>query len=463
MATYILIPSSLTNTDGYSIMNPSNAYTTTKSNTYANAPCGSSTGKSWLSGFDFSIIPNDEIVTSIIVRYKGMTYGGHGAVRLRNSINGDYLSSACNISKSFYGDTETPDIYTLNLTSDIKTIMNYSTTLGILLYLSTTLYGDSESHRVYGAEIVVETADSYKIIPSSFTYSGTVTDPENACTDVDSHTYAYRSGSGDLFLDFSFNNIETEILQKVVGIAVRIKMSHRSTIGTTTATFRSNPSSSATALSETVSFPVGTSSAGYTTVTKELPLTKSVNYILDEIESSGGNSLHIHIYTNQSVYIYGAEIILIFPQINKVVYDNETILDLTTDTISSSTVLKDEWFFSSDGKIGFGTVNTEILTKTISTTEKSAIAITISNLDVEPSWFILVVGSRKASSNSNYVTNIMYDGTTTYVSYNNGTNTNILRKNTSSYVSFTYSNGSLVINVKNSLIIGVADWEFYYY
>jgi hypothetical protein len=216
-------------------------------------------------------------------------------------------------------------------------------------------------------------------------------------------------------------------------------------------------------LSETVSFPVGTSSAGYTTVTKELPLTKSINYILDEIESSGGNSLHIHIYTNQSVYIYGAEIILIFPQINKVVYGNETILDLTTDTISSSTVLKDEWFFSSDGKIGFGTLNTEILTKTISTTGKSAIAITISNLDVEPSWFILVVGSRKASSNTNYVTNIMYDGTKTYVSYNNGTDTNILRKNTSSYVSFTYSNGSLVINVKNGLIIGVADWEFYYY
>lgn len=152
MATYKLIPSSLTADDF--VENASNAYTDTDSSTYAEA--NFTNGEAWLSGFDFSVIPNGETVSSIVVKCK--VGSSEDQMCLYGTSSGTALSQTISLSDSV-------TVYTFTLTESASTILQYSSTLGIHFELS-VLGGYAE---IYGAEIIITTSTP---MPNKIIYGG---------------------------------------------------------------------------------------------------------------------------------------------------------------------------------------------------------------------------------------------------------------------------------------------------
>lgn len=151
MATYTLIPSSLTGYD--EITNASNAYTDTDSSTYAEVEYF---GSAWLSGFDFSVIPSGETVSSIVVKCK--VGNSTDEMSLYGTSSGTALSQAISLADAV-------TVYTFTLTESASTIMQYSSTLGIK-FEPTSLGGYAE---IYGAEIIITTSAN---VPNKIIYGG---------------------------------------------------------------------------------------------------------------------------------------------------------------------------------------------------------------------------------------------------------------------------------------------------
>lgn len=158
MATYTLIPSSLTAGSAY-ITDQENAFTDADSSSYASFTLGKNgTTKdcAFLGGFDFDAIPNIEDTISITVRLKASTRQSGASIdayilKFENSNFGTFTLS----SGYVVGTTSTARTFTLSgtveetlpfLRSMCIIIVNKNTTQQPTIYL-------------YGADVVIETAD----------------------------------------------------------------------------------------------------------------------------------------------------------------------------------------------------------------------------------------------------------------------------------------------------------------
>ena len=162
MATYTLIPSSLTG--GTEINNASNAYTDTSSTTSARV-YASSSYPAWLGGFDFSVIPFNESVTSITVKVKCLMSNGYrDIVLLSEPTKIELTHQEYWLSSRISDNITTERTETLTLTADVDTILAHADTLCIAMapYVSNSYY-----IWVYGAEIIVETVP---IVPNKVIY-----------------------------------------------------------------------------------------------------------------------------------------------------------------------------------------------------------------------------------------------------------------------------------------------------
>lgn len=146
MATYTFVPTSLTG--GYSISNASNAYTDTDSDTYATVSF-SDTGQTALLKFNVSI-PQDEIVTSAIVKIKGFTNSSSTDDRYELRTTQDGLLGMR--FDAFHG-SGTTEVKTL----ESVFIMQYVESLYVSLYRKIATSSNS-AIKIYGAEIIVETS-----------------------------------------------------------------------------------------------------------------------------------------------------------------------------------------------------------------------------------------------------------------------------------------------------------------
>lgn len=144
MATYTLIPSSWDQPDY--VTNPTNAYTDTSSNSYAEAVCGEGTGPH-LGGFNFSTIPSSEIVDSIDVKVKAYCSDESLRATVYSSPSGVALSNTITLGTSY------AQVYTFTLTASIGTILANKSTLCIRFVSDSFL----ESAYVYGAEVNITT------------------------------------------------------------------------------------------------------------------------------------------------------------------------------------------------------------------------------------------------------------------------------------------------------------------
>lgn len=153
MATLQLLASAYTCQSGnITVTNPTNAYTDTESDTYATVlNTTSPTEYAYFHGFDFSLIPENAVVTAMEFKIKGQRTYASLRVRLFDKSDGTSLTDG--------GDqlpTSTPDVITITPQVSISDIL----ALGDDFAFGVGSVGNHEQY-VYGMEINV----TYKMPP----------------------------------------------------------------------------------------------------------------------------------------------------------------------------------------------------------------------------------------------------------------------------------------------------------
>lgn len=164
-------------------------------------------------------------------------------------------------------------------------------------------------------------------------------------------------------------------------------------------------------------------------------------------------------YTNY-LYICGAELNITYTitkNYNKIIYGNETLIDLTSDTATASDVASGKTFHLASGVQATGTFVASLSKATATTSDSTGrtVSFTVSK---EPSWFMMICVS--ANARAGRVMHMLYNGSATTIWYPNQISVGSIISSTT-YGSFSYSNGTLTITV-TSTYIGAADWELYY-
>lgn len=142
---------------------------------------------------------------------------------------------------------------------------------------------------------------------------------------------------------------------------------------------------------------------------------------------------------------------------NKVVYNGETLIDLSGDTVTSAAHimagyvghLADGTQVTGTGS-GGGSVNIE--TVTVSNSSNTATSLSFTGLKGTPKAFFVKCNTQVSSSGSTtyyYVVDIRHNGTNTYGTVFRIGSTRRIQHVTSGY-SFTYSNGTLTVSSSGS-------------
>lgn len=261
----------------------------------------------------------------------------------------------------------------------------------------------------------------------------TITTPTYAYTDVNSTTFAEifpLSYLRPVYLgEFDFSNVAN----KVTNIVVKIKIK-----GNSSTYVRLYSSENGVALSSSTA--LSSSAKTYT-----LTLTSTAETI-----AQYANSLCIKIYRSSSttnVDVYGATITVTTddtPARNKVVFGENSLINLSTDTVGRANVAKGVRFHLPNG------VQTTGTSPAIARTTLSGSSIIVSktmafSVGHEPSSFLVII----CSTTMSLVDYIYYDGTTV-MTYYLTTSSGSSRDWSTTYTSFSYSSGTLTLTTTNS-------------
>ena len=193
---------------------------------------------------------------------------------------------------------------------------------------------------------------TYTIIPSSFTAgSGTVSNPDRAYTDTSSSTYASVTvpNAGNMYLGgFDFSTIPSGYI--ISAITVKIKWRKNSGQADYYAKLIGKSSGTDVALSSdlTSQYPAATST--FTLTESAATVASYASTLAINFRGSSGSP---------QGRIYGVEVIVTAdkPPANKVIYGNNTLIDLTSDTVTAADVASGKTFHLANGAIGTG-INT---------------------------------------------------------------------------------------------------------
>ena len=315
---------------------------------------------------------------------------------------------------------------------------------------------------------------TYKLIPSSLITGDYVTNESNAYSDTESDTYAYASlqkstnlpCSSYAFLGgFDWDSIPN--IEDAVSITVKVKCySGSSSMDVWLASF-DNPYNNAPAngiLSNSVS--VGTR-VGVRTLT----LSKTVEETLPYLRTSCLTFWNNNVNDNYTVYFYGAEIIVETTDPvpakgkNKIMYGNQELIDLTSDTVDARDVRNGETFHLPSGVQSVGKLIPYI--KTATGQRNSHISsISFTNLVKEPSWFVIICSCAPSTSGGMYrVMSVVYNGSMLIVNRRIGSNTTnggVIRPTTHEG-SFVYSDGTLTFSISDDYgYVQYGEYTLYY-
>lgn len=307
---------------------------------------------------------------------------------------------------------------------------------------------------------------TYKLIPSSLTGRNPITDASNAYTDTDSETYARVDSGGYYYLggfDFSVIPVDWEDQFAKVLFQIKVKAMHRSFSGTTEAVLVSNKTGGIE-LSDKVTFPHGTPRSGFIEYLATFVTHCTFSEIMQYAET-----LCIKFDTNSGFYVYGAEVIIdtIPFQKNKIIYGNETLIDLTGDTATASDVAVGKTFHLASGVQATGTLVASPSSVTIDTTKSPTTLreLTCIGLTKEPSWFVLIFYASNGGNTgqTKRIMHALYDGTT-LATWNVDSTEGAINKYTNR-CSFSYSSGTLTLTIPSSInypYFGQGTWKLYY-
>lgn len=298
---------------------------------------------------------------------------------------------------------------------------------------------------------------TYTLIPSTLRNYESVKNESNAFTDTNSNTYATAQvDSYDTYLGgFDFSVIPSGEI--VFSITIKAKFSALFPEDITSY-IKSMPTSSSSVLSSVAQCPSSPSTVTFALTSSESTIMQSASTLCIAFHNKSSES---------SVYIYGAEIIVetVEPQANKVIYDGNTLIDLSQDTATKADVAVGKIFHLANGiqSTGILSPSPSVATATTSSSTAKTVSFTVSK---EPSWFLLICA--KGENTQTYrVLYYLYNGSNTQVgSAYYGSAVGMVRKKTDpEHVTWAYSANALTFTIYEYASIyyfGTADWELYY-
>ena len=304
---------------------------------------------------------------------------------------------------------------------------------------------------------------SYTIGVTAFEYSeaDSVENPENAY-DNSASTYATvgMANYAHVYL-YSFNFSKIPQDEVVTSITAKVKASGEDAFGGDCLVWLQSTADS-TGVKLSFDTELGTSVS-----TKTLSLTADVSTIM-----SYASTLSVAFYTDGAdatfdIYAVYFTVTTTEAKPNKVIYGNETLIDLTGDTAKASDVASGKTFHLASGIQATGTLSLSPSSVTIDTTTASTVlrALTCSGLTKEPSWFVLIFYASNGGSTgrTKRIMHALYDGTT-LATWNVSSTEGAVNRYTDR-CSFSYSSGTLTLTITNSTnypYFGQGTWELYY-
>lgn len=314
---------------------------------------------------------------------------------------------------------------------------------------------------------------TYKLIPSSLVCGQACPSANNAYNDTDNDTYANVTLSNNnnesrravVIGGFDVDSIPN--IEDVVSITVRVKARLYSTAGSVRCYLlkhaRTNGYGSYT-LSNDVTL-------GTTATTNTFTLTVSVDEMVSYLRTCAIMIYNASSSRTEYVYIYGAEIIVETtdppaPQkgINKILFGDQSLLDLTPDTITAKDVRNGATFHLPSGIQSVGALASPYLKKAAYYDNLSYPQnLIFTGLKKEPSWFIAVCSCTEYVD-SGRLYNMVYDGELFYSRAGASTGSGTVRPyDYSTNLTFTYSDGTLTILVQAAAgMVECAEYELYY-
>ena len=299
---------------------------------------------------------------------------------------------------------------------------------------------------------------TYTLIPSSLTGGREISNASNSYTDTNSDTYATITLTNTY--NANLGGFDRSAIPSGKGLAVsevRLKVQNLYTVEAT---------------AQVMSAPDGVALSNSVEISKSASI---ITFTLNEaptIIAQYLDTLCIHFSAGisgaQYLYIYGADITVTTAEYyNKVIYDGDTIIDLTGDTATASDVLSGKTFHLANGFQATGALSPSPSSVTIDTTTASPTLrkLTCSGLTKEPSWFVLIFYASNGSNTgrTKRIMHALYDGTTLATWSVNSTEGAVNRY--TDRCSFSYSSGTLTLTIQNSTnypYFGQGTWQLYY-
>lgn len=285
---------------------------------------------------------------------------------------------------------------------------------------------------------------TYKLIPSSLTAEGTgttITNETNAYTGTSSTTAAgveMGASSGTDYPPIYLGGFDFSVIpsnEYILSMVVKVKCEATFVPGSATLVSASD----GVALSETKSVSINSSEVYTLSITAQ---PEAIRQYADTL------CIKLTQYTGFTMLIYGAELDIVTGRMDKskVIYGNETLIDLTGDTATEADVASGKIFHLANGSIGIGTLSQTIKTKTASSSTQS---IGFTGLPSAPERFALVptAAPNPPTSSRPKVLALSYDGSTKYALI--GTTSSTPYRIVSNF-SHTYTSGTLTITFSSS-------------
>lgn len=300
-----------------------------------------------------------------------------------------------------------------------------------------------------------------KLIARNYSVTNaTITNETNMFTDISSDTYGtFHTGSSAAgwitLYDFDFSLVPDGV--NIVSVKYKIKILTKTPVCSVNLQKRS---SSSTDLCDAITVPNDNEA-------HIIELTPSVDFntIKNYSNFAGRHPFAFKIScdaNSASHQIYGAEISVTYNAgVNEIIFGDEPLIDLTSDTATASDVLSGKTFHLANGLKATGTLVASPSVATATTGSSTMRTVKFTGLIKEPSWFMLICANTDTTARSARVQHMLYDGTTTTTYYGRSSTAGSIAKSTI-YGSFVYNSGIMEISVTTAPYFGAADWVLHY-
>ena len=139
--------------------------------------------------------------------------------------------------------------------------------------------------------------------------------------------------------------------------------------------------------------------------------------------------------------------------VNRVEYGDQTLIDLSQDTVTAASLLSGFTAHGADGELITGEASGANIGMTTKAPTSNATSIAFTGLLGKPKAFMLITTTQITLATTYYVTAVMSNGTNTYGTYvrrSSGGGSSSYNYVSSSYFSWTYADGTLTVKTQSS-------------